>query len=424
MGVAAGLLVNVRQNAVVVLFVIVPLVAWEIRQKRGSLAPALSAVALVLAGFLAATAPFILANYQGTGVASPVPLGGFDLYLGNHLDGPRPYYNPVPFASTNPDTQGIEFTIEASRREGRELTLSEGSAFWIRDVVRIARDRPAAFARKLTSKALAVFHRWEEGDNHSIPFVSRFIPFFGLPFVAFWFVMPLGMAGLIVLARRSRAAAGLLAIVVVYVMTMVLVFPNMRIRAPLLVVLIPAGAAGLQGLLCAAQSRTRVATYAGIVSAFAVLGNLPVAGVGDLTAHLNTHAILLASRNQVVEAEEYWRKSSAQRGAYSEFADVLLASRAMAVDDLAAARGWLDRIPDECYAAPTKLEFYGDILVREGRAEDAAIAYRRSLSIRSGQLGVRQKLIDLYRGFSPEQAHEQEHEIARLSDFYRRIGWP
>jgi len=45
---------------------------------------------------------------------------GFNLYLGNNPQNPTPYYRPVPFAITSPFQQGIQFTIEASRRGAHE----------------------------------------------------------------------------------------------------------------------------------------------------------------------------------------------------------------------------------------------------------------------------------------------------------------
>jgi 4-amino-4-deoxy-L-arabinose transferase-like glycosyltransferase len=406
LGAAAGLLVNVRQNAVLALAVAAPWIAWELRRRTSSWrAPALALLVLG-AGFAAATAPFALANLRGAGRLSPVPLGGFDLYRGNVLEGPTPYYNPVAFSSTNPDTQGVEFAIEASRRVGRTLTLAEASSYWSAQVAALAWRHPGAFARRLVDKALAAIHWWEEGDDHSLQFLEDHVPFLRVPMLGFWLVLPLGMAGLVVLAlRRDRRAALLLAVVLAYGASMVLVFSNMRVRAPLLVVLIPCAIAGLRQ--AAAELRTRPARalgWAAAVLVFAGLEAIPVRGAGDLTAHFNTHASVLLAQGRRDDAREWWRRSSEARGTYSCIADLSLASLALEDGDRAGAWQALERVPEGSHASALKHALAGSLLLAEHRNAEAAAELEASLSRNSAQLGTLSQAIEAYATIDERRA--------------------
>jgi tetratricopeptide (TPR) repeat protein len=424
-GIVAGLLLNVRQNAGAVLVILGPALVWRGFQERRSHAVAVATAILLTGAFLAPSLPFLIANYRGTGRISPVSLGGFDLYLGNHLDGKRPFYNAVPFASSAPDTQGIEFTIEASRRTGRWLTLGEGSDYWIGEVARTAASHPFGLARKLLQKALAVFNRWEEADNHDIGFVSQAIPFFRLPLIPFWLVMPLGMAGLLVSVRGDRRAALLMALVFAYIASMVVVFSNMRIRAPLLVVMFPFAAIGVRWFLDGgAGASLRRVTYSLLTLAFVVVEAIPIDGSGDLTAHYNGNAVALMQSGRSDEAVRMWEASANANGAYSDTGRVALASWILTLGDSASARSWLDRVPDDSVAAATKYEVVGQVLQAEGRLPEAAAALERSIDIAWGEPRTRRRLIELYRVVSPERVAPAEEELAHILGYYGSLAPP
>ena len=427
LGGVAGLLTNVRQNAVVVLLVVAVALVVRLAQvtRAAPLRRAALAALLLCAGFGVATAPFVIANHRGTGSASPAPLAGFDLYRGNYVDGPTPYYNPVPFSSPNPDTQGIEFTIEASRREGRRLTLAEASSYWTREVAREAAQRPAAFGRKVSHKLLASLNAWEEADNHSLEFMSAFVPALRLSPFGFWLVMPLGLASLVLLARRDRRSGVLLAMVLVYGATMVLVFPNMRIRAPLLVILIPYAVAGLaQVRAWRADGRRTAGAFAGLSLALLAVELVPVPGTRDLTAHYNTHAIALATRDRTEEALRFWETSSAMRGTYSAYADLALAGQAWMRGDLAAAERWLERIPDASFAVADKYHQFGLVLAAEGKREAALAALERSLSLRPWSVETLQQAAELDEALYPVRASAHRERLAEVLRQYEEFGVP
>jgi len=415
----AGLLVNVRQNAAITLLIIGPVLLWTNYQRHRSRLKTFIDAAIFCASFTAACSPFLLQNYRGTGKMSPMPLGGFDLYLGNNPTSTRPYYSPAPFAATIPDEQGIQFTIEASRQTGRRLTLAEGSGFWSKKAVSWANNHPAQFAHRLLRKSLVVFNGWEESDNHHIDFVAGFIPFFKYPWFGFSIVMPLGVAGLLACARRDLKSTALLGVVALYVITLVTVFSNMRIRSPLIVIFIPYAIVGVLELLKAGPllTRKRLVT-ATAASAFVTIELLPVAGIGDLTGHYNLHASLLASKGQRDKAVAYWQMSSNARGYYSAFADISLSYLLLSQGDSGAALNQLAKIGDDSFVAFSKYDALGDVLRAKGELNEATNAYERSLAINSAQRFVYRKLIDIYAVSAPEKAARTRERLGYISSFY------
>ena len=422
LGAVAGLLVNVRQNAGVVLAVALPWILWELRRGSRSWRAPARVLLLATAGFAAATAPFAVANLRGAGRLSPVPLGGFDLYRGNAPDGPTPYWNPVPFASTHPDTQGIEFTVEASRRAGRPLTQAEASSYWAGEVARLAWTRPAPFGRRLLAKAHAAVHAWEEGDDQSLPFLADHVRSLRAPLLGWTIAFPLGVAGLVLLAlRRRRGAALLAAAALAYGATLVLVFSNMRIRAPLVLVLLPCATAGLAELFAAVRTRrSHAAAWAVTALAGFAVELAPLRGAGDLSAHRNTHALVLLTQGRRDEALAWWRRSSDEGGAYACIADLALAAAAHEDGDRTAARGRLARVPDASHAAAQRDALEGTLLAAEGRREEAARAFEASLARNASQLGTMRQALEVYAMLG-DDARVRARE-AQLADLLRRYG--
>lgn len=210
LGGAAGLLINIRPNAVVLLPVIPLFILWYAYRNRDTLKKLSLILVLYIVGVSVALSPFTIRNYLVAGkIALTTSQTGFNLYLGNNLRNPDPYYRPVAFASSSPFEQGIQFTIEASRRVGKKLTPEEASDYWTREVLRMAASEPSAFAGKVWQKTLVLFNRFEACDHYDIDFINNFIRFFKFPLISFWFVLPFGLAGMLMSSMRSRKAFAL-----------------------------------------------------------------------------------------------------------------------------------------------------------------------------------------------------------------------
>ena len=79
---------------------------------------------------------------------------------------------------------------------------------------------------------------------------------------------------------------------------------------------------------------------------------------------------------------------------------------------------YLNKIPDDSFAAASKYELSGDIMTYKNRIPEAISAYKKSLEINSGQRRVLAKLIRLYRSINPSKAVQEEERLKYISSFY------
>lgn len=419
LGVCMGLLVNVRSNCVVLVPLILVILLLNIYRKTTAKV-FWTALTVYLAGLILSVAPFTLIKYRLSGELTLTPQGGFNLYLANNLQNPYPYYRPVPFATSRPSEQAVQFIIEASRRTGHKLSPGEASSYWTREVVKTALNQPGAFVKKLFYKSLALFNQFEAADNYHIGFMSNHVRFFKLPFISLWLILPFGMAGMILDITRSKKSLALFLIFFLYASTLVAFFTNIRIRLPLLIILIPFAVIGINRL----SSRIRnskfkwIAIYFAIVVFFFSLEFLPVPGTDDMTSYYNTHAGVLAGKGYKDQATKYREMSSRMNRPYSAFANLTLAGSYADSGDISRAFYYLNKIPDDSLAAAAKYEKIGDLMLQQGKKEAAAAGYETSLSINSGERGVRMKLFRIYWETDKAKASREYDIYQYISSFY------
>jgi len=420
LGLAAGMLLNVRPNAIVLVPVIILLVLWYGYRDKLSWKHLFVFAAVYVVGLCAAVSPFVIRNYAvADKLALTTTQSGFNLFLGNNLDNPDPYYRPVPFAATSPFEQGIQFTIEASRRAGKKLTSSEASDYWTAETVRQAVSNPAAFAGKTGQKILVLFNNFEACDHYHIDFLSNFAKFFKIPFLNFWMIFPLAMLGILTRWKNKRARA-LTTVGLFYGATLIIFFTNGRYRLPMLAVMIPFAAAGIAQLYADVnkKSYSLFAKHAAICGVFLMVAFLPVRATDDVTAYYNTHAIILSSKGYHNEAMLYWEKSSEMNKPFSDFANLSLAGLSYRGGNIQEGNAYLSKIRDDSFAAAQKYQISGDLFAH-GKNPDAAIAaYEKSLSINSGQRLPRRKLIDLYGIKDPQKAQKELQTLRYIESFY------
>jgi 4-amino-4-deoxy-L-arabinose transferase-like glycosyltransferase len=425
LGLAAGWLLNVRANSGFLIIFIPMVCLYPAIGPRRAFGPLILGLALFTVGVLVAVGPFVARNYLVTGQAAlTTSQTGRNLYYGNNLESESPYYRPARFASAEPREQAVHFTIEASRRLGRTLSPGEASSFWTKEVIRGAWAEPGRFLGKFIWKILALFNRHEMGDHYHIGFTSRVAGFFKIPWPAYWLLMPLGLAGLMMRWKGSDQVKILGLIAALYAATLVVFLTNTRYRLPLMIILIPCTVAGVCSWWSDLKLRNyrRAARFVALAGVLAVLEVLPVPGAGDLTAYYNAHALLLNQMGRGSEAAEYWRESSALRGAYSFNADISLAGQSLDRRDAATALTYLERVPDDYFSTALKYRVVGDIMRRLGRLPRAAEAYEKSLAINAGQPVVRHQLIEVYAEIDPNQAEAQAVQLEWILSFYRRAG--
>jgi len=421
LGIVAGLIINVRPNYAIFLPVLPIFILWNGYEASVPLKKLLLSLLLFFLGITLSISPFLIRNYRVTGQAAlTTTQAGFNLYFGNNLDQKDPYYRPLPFASSSAFDQGIQFTIEASRRLGKKITHKEASPYWTKQVIKMALERPLDFTRKLFLKTLVFFNRFEAGDHYHIGFMSDFVKVLKFPFFSLWLILPLGMAGMIVNIFREKNFTALGVMFFMYAFTLVVFFTNTRFRLPMMKILIPFTAVGIIQLhqyFINKQNR-KIITYSASFIAFLIVAFLPVRATGDLTAYYNTHAIVLIENGFSEEAEKYWEASSNMKGSFSVFADLALAERYYRKYGEEKALKCLYKIPDDSFGAAFKYELIGDVMKVRRDYDQAILFYIKSLEINSGLQRVRKKLIDSYKETDRKKAEQETETYKYISSFY------
>lgn len=421
LGIALGLLINVRPNAAILLPAVLLILPWLAGFRGPVLKTAGLYVLLVLIGTAVALSPFVIRNWRTAGEFTlTTSQGGFNFNLTNNLRNPDPYTWPVPFATTSPFEQGIQYTIEASRRMGKKLTPGEASRYWTKVTLQEALEQPVACLRRLGEKTLAVFNRYEAGDHYDIGFMSDFAKFFKIPFPGFWFVMPLGMAGMVLSRKKNRKAGALIALAAVYASTLVAFSMVDRYRLPLLVILIPFAAVALERMyrLVREEHRREAAIPLAAAALFGIVAFLPIPGSGDRTACYNTHAVVLVTQGYHAEALRYWKISADLNGRFSDFARIPLAANCYTRGMVSEGNRYLEQVRDSSFFAVGKYELLGDYYLQQRQLYLAAAAYERALRINSGLRMPRLKLIRVYQTIAPEKVRAEGEKLKDMNSFY------
>jgi 4-amino-4-deoxy-L-arabinose transferase-like glycosyltransferase len=421
LGLVAGMLLNVRPNAIVLVPVIILLVLWYGYKDKLSWKNLSLFATVYIIGMAVAVSPFVIRNYVVAGkFALTTSQSGFNLYLGNNINNPDPYYRSVPFASSSPFEQGIHFTIEASRRVGKKLTSQEASDYWTAETVRQAIANPSVFMGKVGQKILVLVNSFEACDHYNIEFLSDFAKFFKIPFPGFWIIFPLCMLGMLTSWKKKRAKA-LITVLLFYGATLVVFFTNGRYRLPMLAVMIPFAASGIMQLYSDFNKKLYglLAKHAAICGIFLIVVFLPVRATDDTTAYYNTHAIILSSRGYNNEAILYWKKSSEMNKPFSAYANTSLAGQYYRRGFIQEGNAYLDKIGDDSFAAAQKYQLLGDFFNARKDPDAAIAAYEKSLSINFGQILPRKKLIDLYKVKDPQKAQEELQTLRYIESFYQ-----
>jgi tetratricopeptide (TPR) repeat protein len=314
----------------------------------------------------------------------------------------------------------VQFVIEAARRTGRHMSPQAASAYWTREVLRIAAEHPATFAGKLFQKMLAFLNRFEAGDHYHAGFIGDPVPFFRLPFFSFWLVFPLGMAGMLLRLGDCTNSRALFMVFMLYGLTLVAFVVGARYRLPALTILIPFAAAGLircAGLLRNRQHR-KMGVYGLLVLAFGLVEVLPVRGAGDLTPYYNTHAVVLDAAGRTKEAIGYWEASSDMNGSFSPVSRLYLAGKYYPMGRRTEALRLIERIPADSFAAAAKYSLLGDLMRHEKKFTEAAAAYEKSLEINSGQSRIRRALIAIYRRSGKGKVFEEYRKLQEIRAYF------
>ena len=227
------------------------------------------------------------------------------------------------------------------------------------------------------------------------------------------------MLGMLTGWKKKRAKA-LITILLFYGATLVIFFTNGRYRLPMLAVMIPFAASGIVQLYSEFNKKlyNLLAKHAAFCGIFLIVAFLPVRATDDMTAYYNTHAIILSSKGYNNEAILYWKKSSGMNKPFSAFANLSLAGQYYRRGFIHEGNAYLDKIQDDSFAAAQKYQLLGDFFTDRKDPDAAIAAYEKSLSINSGQILPRKRLVDFYRIKDPQKAMKELENLRYIESFY------
>lgn len=424
LGVTFGLLFNVRPNVLILLPVLPLLICPDPIPRLHNLHYLIKSATSFVTGFIFAVSPFVLQNYLTYGHLQIIPLqSGFLFYANNNKTNATPYYQPVPFASSHPKEQGIQYTIEASRRTGKKMTMGEASAYWRKQVLLEIMENPLHGIKRTAQKVHSFLSFSEYDDHYQLGFIGSTVPWFSIPFFPYWFFFLLGMTGLTGGTLRKQRHHDLWALTVItflYALTLILYSSGNRFQLPLLVILIPATIYTIKELinLSPMKNPKDIAAYLFLLLFFTVAGLSPIDQQTALASQYNTYAFLLDKNGQEKEAIKWWEKSASLNEPYSAYANLFLSGKFYQMYGRRKAVETLNKISDDSFAAAAKYAVLGDIELHHGSIEQAKKLYKKSLEINSGQRRIRRELIHILQY---QKENELEGEIERLqfiSSFY------
>jgi len=228
------------------------------------------------------------------------------------------------------------------------------------------------------------------------------------------------MAGMVTTVPGSGRLKALSVVFVLYCLSLILTYTSTRIRLPLVTILIPFSALGILQFISWFRVRDykSILAYTITIYIFALIQYIPLSGTRDLSAYYNTHAIILESRGSSDEAVWYWEESSQMNQAYSVFADLSLANNYFNQRNPAKALQYLEKIPDDSFAAAQKYALMASIFDRDRQYEKAIGAYETSLQINSGDLNTQKRFVELLDRIDLSRAKVQRDKLKHLSSFY------
>jgi predicted negative regulator of RcsB-dependent stress response len=103
---------------------------------------------------------------------------------------------------------------------------------------------------------------------------------------------------------------------------------------------------------------------------------------------------------------------------FSDFANLSLAGQYYRKGFIQEGNAYIDKIGDDSFAATQKYQLLGDFFADKKNPDAAIAAYEKSLSINSGQILPRKKLIDLYRAKDPQKTQEELQTLRYIESFY------
>jgi tetratricopeptide (TPR) repeat protein len=345
----------------------------------------------VLLGGALAIAPVTLRNLDRGGEIIPISWnGGINLYIGNN-----PRYDET--VAIRPDLHWKRFVLEPRRAGVRGVGAA--SNYFVGKVARYAASDPLGFARLQMKKLYLLLAGNEIPRNQEIYPARRYSPvlrvlLWKVPGLAFPFglLMPLGIVGLAVGARRAPMLAG---IVIAYAVAVLAFFITARYRVPLVPLLLVFAAEGVRWFVASARPARRVLALTAAVALF-LLGNL---AQGPMPREMNADAeyslgVKYTMQSRPDEAMALFESALGKNPKYSEAwvnLGVIQATRGHVVEAERSLRNAVALDPENALAL-TNLAILRE---KAGDPEEALALYERSLRVEPSDEFARRKVAEL-----------------------------
>lgn len=411
-GAALGLLALSRENALVLLPVLLIWIWWRSRR-------AFAPVLLFVAGVAVVLVPVALRNrVVGGELQITTSQLGPNLYIGNH-EGATGSYVPLRPGRGDASFERNDAVELAEAVAGRELAPAEVSRFWRQRALAWIAEHPGAWARLLGRKLLLACNAGEAMDTEDLATHAEWSP--PLRWLArishFGLLAPFAVLGVWWTRARWRDLGVLYAAIVAYATSLVVFYVVARYRYPLVPMLAPfAGLAlvELPGRWRRGPRSERLRAMA-ILSCAALLTNWPLLPEATLRSvtHLN-YAQAFQAEGRTAQAEAEYRRALEL--------DPANAHAHTNLGVLAAERGERDAALGHFRAAvasaPEVLRHHlnlGVELVVQGRTAEAIASFERARALDPRDSGVCFNLgAALAAEGRVEEAVRQFEEVIRL----------
>ncbi len=307
LGLSFGALSLVRENAVVLLVVLVP---WLLRPATGisgrrRWVPA----ALLVAGAALVLLPVALRNqFVGGEFHLTTSQLGTNLYIGNNrvADGT---YTPLLQGRGDAKYERDDATAEAEKALGRKLTPGEVSRYYIGLVLSYIREEPGDWLRLMARKLVLTFNAVEIMDPEDLYTYGRWSLPLRLSTWLFHFgvLAPLAALGLWSTRSQWQRLLPLYLLPVAYAASLIAFYIFGRYRLPLAVLLVPFAGIGLARLAAGWRERNTRPNWrpALALAALIVFCNWPVVDRDKMrsAAHYNLGTLFFATDLAAAEAQ-------------------------------------------------------------------------------------------------------------------------
>lgn len=277
-GLSTGLAIIDRPNAIVLL----PAIAWVMWRNRESNSQShLLRHALVFTTILMVPVGLVLLHNitRSEPALTIATQGGVNFYIGNNeaADG----VSAVMPGKLGYDWQFADIKYAAEMQEGRRLTPAQISSHYFSLGMKSIVSAPVDWLKLTVKKAYLLFSGNDISNNRNLPaFKSEIFLFKVLP-IGMGVLAPLGIIGMFMLWRRSRAVQIVVLFAVLYAASFMAFFVNSRFRLPLLPILAILAAAVIFDIIERLRNRETIKVAAAITAAagLAVLLNVNLYGM-------------------------------------------------------------------------------------------------------------------------------------------------